>query len=80
MGGGPCDFSVTPSPVTGIWSFGLWMLDLGLTIDRNDELMNYQKDVFLTLTGSILYITVGILTVFNHNDKVLDQVTRSIMY
>ena len=56
------------------------MLDLGLTIDRNDELMNYQKDVFLTLTGSILYITVGILTVFNHNDKVLDQVTRSIMY
>ena len=37
--------------------------------------MNIQKDVFLTLTGSILYITVGILTVFNHNDKV----TRSII-
>ena len=23
-GGGPCDFSVTPSPLTGIWTFGLW--------------------------------------------------------
>ena len=23
-GGGPCDFSVTPSPLTGIWTFRLW--------------------------------------------------------
>lgn len=37
----------------------------------------YLKDIFLTLTGSVLYTTVGILTVFYHDDKVLEQVTKS---
>ena len=39
--------------------------------------MNVLKDFFLTFTGSVLFITVGVFTVFYQENKVQDQVPNT---
>ena len=40
--GGPCVFSVSPSPF-GLNSLGLWTLDLGLTILLQGSMINREQ-------------------------------------